>query len=163
MQLCKWVLVAGLVSGECYGEEFCFRSAAEAVAQRGVRDGVGFRLEGVRVDRLGGGAWARVVSCEHPERPGVSVRVEQGVEGKTVADKVAVRVSQAERVMVAGTRVRVVRTEAMARVEVSGIVQDGGAVGDRVRVRIEARDGGEARFLEGLVMGVELVEVGVSQ
>ncbi len=150
--------------GVAKAEERCFRSAHEAALQAGVRDGEGFRLEGVRVDRAQGARWARVVSCPHPERPGMVVKVPANVSAKSAeAAAASGESSLGERpeplrpaMVSAGGLVRVVRLEASARLEMAGVCQTGGAAGDHVRVRIGPP--GEERFVSAVVRGEGLVE-----
>ena len=56
-----------------------------------------------------------------------------------------------------GAAVRVVRVDAMSRLEMAGVAQGDGGVGARVRVRL-ASDG-EARFVSAVVRGEGLVEM----
>ena len=55
MRVLGWMLVMASLPGVCVGQGECFRTVREAALQNGVRDGEGFRLEGVTADRVGGG------------------------------------------------------------------------------------------------------------
>ena len=164
MRVTGWVLLLCCIPGVARAEELCFRSAHEAALQAGVRDGEGFRLDGVRLDRAQGSRWARVVSCLHPERPGVVVKVAaNGSTGKVAGPAAANESGLAERpeaakpaLVTAGGLVRVVRVEATSRLEMAGVCQAGGAAGDHVRVRIGLP--GEERFVSAVVRGEGLVE-----
>ena len=61
-------------------------------------------------------------------------------------------------VVVAEMVVRVVRIEDNLRLEMAGVAQGSGGVGDAVRVRVGAA--GEERFVEGVIRGEGLVELG---
>ena len=149
-------LLVGLsLPGVGLGQGECFRTVREAASQAGVRDGEGFRLEGVTADRMGSGSWARVVRCGHPEQPGAMVKV-KGAATVLQAGRAA---QQEVRMLLVktGTVVRVVGLDAMSRLEMAGVAQGDGAVGERVKVRVPSD--GEARFVEGLVKGEGLVEM----
>ena len=167
------VLILVLVGCCCFNgraENACFRSTKEAALQSGVRDGEGFRLEGVRMDRVGGSRWARVVSCLHPEWPGVTVKVagsreEAGDGTPSLAMKPSgarhAALAMAPPVVLAGAAVRVVRVEAMVRLEMAGVAQESGALGDLVRVRVGAA--GAERLEDGVVRGDGLVALEVAR
>jgi hypothetical protein len=155
-------------------EPSCYSSSAEAAAQVGVRGVEGYRLETLRRDALAGTVWAIVKSCGHPERPGVMVlaSVGSGIAGSFAAGMA--RSSEATvakaLVMLAGTKVRLVQTSDNIRVEMGGVAQSSGAIGDVVRVRLmevslDGSPGDQAswapteRFATGVVRSRDLVEV----
>ncbi len=139
-------------------ETGCFHSVKEAVSQAGVRDGEGFRLEGIRLDRVGGGRWARVVSCLHPERPGMAVRIAGDGAEVQVAGAAAGKLFGVGRTLVAiGSVVQVVQVEANVRLELAGVAQENGALGDAIRVRVGAA--GLEHFVAAVVRGEGLVEL----
>ena len=123
---------------------------------------MGFRLEGIKVDAVGGGMWARVVSCLYPERPAVTVKVlAASLPAEQKAQVAAVR---GPSLVKAGQSVSVLRTEQWARVETAGVVQRAGGLGERVRVRLAGGEqGAEARFVEALVRSDGMVEVEVGR
>ncbi len=143
-------------------QENCFRTVREAATQAGVRDGEGFRLEGIRMDRVQGGQWARVLSCLHPERPAVLVKLLHELSVSTPGVAVAPAAGSVLPVVVtAGSLVRIVRLESMARLEMMGVAQGDGARGDKVRVRLGAA--GEEHFAQAVVRDVGLVELEAAQ
>ena len=141
-----WAL--GVSVGWCWGSEpVCYRTAAEAAEQTGVRGVAGYRLESERRDLYAGTRWVLVRSCEHPERPAVVVLVGTsalpGLFERPTAIPISIPIptvthAQPARVLVlqAGTRVRVVTDEGLVRVEQPGVALAGGAAGERVRVRL---------------------------
>jgi len=170
--LMRWMVgvIAGMMAcGVARASEpSCYRSAAEAAAQVGVRGVEGYRLEAVRRDVFAGTVWAIVKSCGHPERPGVMVLTSLGT-GMASGVGMTRPASQAL-VMLAGSRVRLVQTSENVQMEMSGVAQGSGAVGDRVRVRLvpvslEGGAGEQAswatseRFATGVVRSRDLVEV----
>ncbi len=158
------VVLVMLVSGRCLAESGCFRSVGEAARRAGVRDEGGFRVEGVRRDVFSGVEWVRVMRCGRPELPGVLVRA-AGVDLGTHPDReeAAVRVAQAA-LVAAGDRVRVVWEEGAVRGELAGVAVVSGAVGARVRVRVEGlARAAEERFVEGVVRSVGVVQLEASR
>ena len=152
------IFLAGCCCLPGRAETGCFHSVKEAALQAGVRDGEGFRLEGIRLDRVGGGRWARVVSCVHPERPGMAVRVADERPGVQVAGVAAGRLFGVGRTLVEiGSVVQVVQVEANVRLEVAGVAQESGAMGDAIRVRVGAA--GLEHFVAAVVRGEGLVEM----
>jgi hypothetical protein len=142
----------------CHAEVSCFRTPAQAAVQVGEQQGGGYRLEFVRQDAFGSRNWATVRSCAHPEWPAVVVRSAASVTAPAVNVSAAAQV--APPIVVGGSRVRVVLADAMARVEMSGVAQASGRVGDRIAVRILAPGGdNEGRLAFALVRSADVLEI----
>jgi hypothetical protein len=154
----------------------CFRSVAEAALQTRALDPgtirpetLGFRLEDRRPDALRATSWAVVRSCDHPERPAVMVQVPDaagGRMGRLEPASQGISTSHAaalvELAVTAGSLVRVVRVEANLRFDTVGVAQVGGAIGDRIRVRLmrTADSAGEPeQFLTATIRGANLLEL----
>ena len=164
MQKLWWFAMLG-VSGMAFASEpprTCFRSVAEAVAQthllEGVRtDGLGFRVEDLQRDVLHGRDWAMVRSCEHPERPAVAVAV-----GRITPLPDAAPAHSKAPLVLGGVEVRLVRLEANSRLEMRGVTQAAGALGDTVRVRVlrvGEDQSAEERMVLAVVRGADLLEM----
>jgi hypothetical protein len=161
------LLGAGMGAAAHGSERLCFRTAAEAAAQSGVRDDDGFRLEAMRPDPLDGRAWALVRSCARPEMPAQWVL--SGPPGASGLGRqraslgkatLVQRASIAAAVLHAGSRVTLVLYDDAVRLEVEGIALAGGMVGDKVKVRIlPASAEASERIAEGTIRGANLVEV----
>jgi hypothetical protein len=141
----------------------CFRTAKQAALQVGEQDGGGYRLELVRWDPLRGRGWASVRSCAHPEWPAVMVPAD-AVDSHLSDDKAVAKVGHMEPVgrmdVTGGSLVRVVMADAMVRMEMSGVAQSGGRLGDRIQVRILGpADGGQERVLDAVIRSAQFVEV----
>ncbi len=154
---CGWLmLMAGICGGAWASEPGCYRTAEAAAAQAGVRGVDGYRLEGRRRDVFSGAVWATVKSCAHPERPGIMVIV----SGEAGRSGVALKHDAAAMILLAGSKVTLVEMDDFVRIEMQGVAQGSGALGDRIKVRLVAvsADGGE-RFVDGIVRGSDWVEV----
>ena len=145
------------------GESTCFRTIKEAALQAGVRDGEGFQLAGIRLDRVGGGRWARVVSCSHPERPGMALRVpespleraSENAHSPAAPLSAAAPQSVPAPLVLVGALVHVFKIEQNVRLEMAGVAQQSGGLGDTVKVRVGAV--GEERLASAVVRGEGLV------
>ena len=114
----------------------CFRSLAEAARQGGVEAAQGFRLVDMHVDRIGGTRWARVASCSHPEQPATLVGMPfAGGAGDPGAAPRKQSLVRANPIVRAGQTVQVLRLEADAHLETTGVAEGDGALGDQVSVR----------------------------
>ena len=147
---------AGMAVG-CMAQSTCYRTAAAAVAAAataadlGREDATGFRVEGVRHDAFSQARWALVRSCAHPEWPGQMIRVADAGRGlERTAEPAAARVVVAPILVLAGTRVRVVKLEASVRMELMGVAQANGREGEQLSVRLLV-DGDREQFSVGMV------------
>lgn len=155
-------LVMALGCRSCWAEGSCFRTPSQAAVQVGEAEGGGYRLEFVRVDSFGGRAWAGVRSCLHPEWPVVLVSGIVPVSGSVPhvdTGKSGIGVGQPD--IVGGRTVRVVKTDAMVRIETTGVAQASGRIGERIWVRVVGPGDDKTGHLEsGLVRSAELLEIG---
>ncbi len=152
------VLLMSIWVGSCLAEGTCFRTVEQAAVQVGEAEGGGYRLAFVRVDPFGGRAWAGVRSCVHPDWPLVLVAGSESLQPHPKLDKPAIEARQPD--VVGGRLVRVVQTDRMVRMEMTGLAIGSGRIGDRVWVRIAGADGGSGRLELGLVQAAGVLEVG---
>lgn len=145
-------------AGSCLAEGSCFRTAQQAAAQVGEAEGGGYRLVFVRVDPFGGRAWAGVRSCVHPEWPVVLVAGTEGVQPHLSRDRAGLAMEHPD--VVAGRAVRVVQSDSMVRMEMTGMAMASGRIGDRIWVRIYGTDGGVGRLEIGVVQAAGQLKVG---
>lgn len=157
----------------------CFRSP-EDVVRGGARSGApdsGYRLQSTRWDAQLGRGWATVLSCDHPERPAMTVAlvdaapklspgaavggVVAGLSGPS-AGVVLRPVNAGPPVVRAGEAVRIFRRDDVALIEFSGIAQANGNPGDVIRVRVKHAVSDEAvadQYIAGTVRGPRLLEM----
>ena len=133
----------------------CFQSVAAAVNGTGVEDAQGFRVEAATHSTLDGLTWARVRSCAHPGWPPRLVRT--GARTAPPQSPATPAFEPFAIIMRAGAPVTVLSLEPSVRLQIAGIAIEGGALGQRVRVRI-ASDG-EERFVAGLVKSADTLEM----
>ena len=122
-------------------ESACYRSVAEAAHQTGRQDAAGYRVAKAHQDAFSGASWTTVVSCAHPERPGVLV---QGAPAR--------RRAPGPWLVAVGSEVQLLRVEASMRMELTGTALANGTLGDRVRVRVQGTlNGAQDRVVAGIV------------
>ena len=140
----------------------CYRSVTEAVAGQGTQDGDGYWVESLRLDVLLGRSWATVGRCGHPEWPAMVVasgNARVAVGTPSGSPSAAVSVALAVR---AGAAVTVVRNEEAVRMEMAGVAQQSGGVGERIRVRVvrvSDEAGAPEEFVEAVVKSADVLEM----
>ena len=126
----------------------------------------GYRVTRMHRDAVLGTRWASVERCGHPELPVVTLQA-SGV-GSTAERAEQTRVAGAAvlaagpKVIRPGETVRLWRQETNVRMEMAAVSDEGGAAGDRIRMRVTVQ--GESgvdnvRYVYGLVRGPADVEM----
>ena len=147
----RWMSMAALLNAAC--------AFGQSTASCGI---VAVKHDAVRDLR-----WALVVDCDHSQRPARWVPAGRDVaEMRTVAVVSAPAVAvqgTAPLVVKAGETVRVSNNGDVVRMQTTGVAQESGTVGKRIRVRL-LRQGmesaAEERFVTGVVIGPGSVEMG---
>lgn len=167
-----WIAVMSLAGSipVAFAQTDCARSPAAAVklfravsSNAASAEGVGYRVTEMHWDPLLRQNWARVANCEHPEWPEVSLRVEamKKVSGHLI-DRTGPEISPFVAVIHAGDVVRLWRREDLLRIEVTGVAEESGGVGKKIRVRLLRRSADsqakEEQFT-GIVRGPSDVEM----
>jgi len=123
----------------------------------------GYRVTRIQSDPVLGQRWAMITSCGHPEWPSIalptngasSLNPPQGAERpltESVRQALVIR---------AGDVVRLWRQESLLRIEVTGVSEESGGLGNTVRVRL-LRSAGDQSIPEqfsGVVRGPSNVEI----
>lgn len=120
----------------------------------------GYRVASVRWDPVMKQSWATIVSCAHPERPGISLRTGDASHAEHGLS-VPVREDRSP-VVRAGDIVEIWRQENLLRIEVTGVAEQSGSVGETIRVRLLRRPGSSQSIeeqLSGVVRGRADVEM----
>jgi len=128
-----------LLSAQAGASSPCFISPEAAasssdLAARSVSDNIGFRLKSRRWDPLIGRNWVTVESCARPDLPAITLPAGAAT---TVSAFRATSPSLLVRPdVIAGQTVQIRYTDENVRIEMSGIAQQSGNPGDRIRVRL---------------------------
>lgn len=164
---CVMVMAALQSAGTAAFASGCARTPAAAARLAGVKSAVpwmpedkGYRVTGVRWDPVMQQSWATIVSCEHPEWPGFSLRTR---DADDTLRKGSVPVHEDRSPLVrAGDVVELWRQEDLLRIEVSAVAEQNGGMGETIRVRLLRRPGSyqsaEEQF-NGVVRGRGDVEM----
>lgn len=154
-------------AGTAAAASVCARTPAAALRSAGVKtalpsisDDKGYRVTGVRWDPVMQQSWATIVSCEHPEWPGISLRT-RDADDTSRKGSVPAREDRSPLVR-AGDVVELWRQEDLLRIEVAAVAEQNGGMGETIRVRLARRPGSyqstEEQF-NGVVRGRGDVEM----
>ena len=142
----------------------CASTPSEAVnaGSRQMDGQAGYRIAAVRADPLLHQRWATVVRCDHPELPSfiVFLPAQEQESALPVAAQTQLRVLPPA--IKAGDSVRLWSRSSTLQIEVSGVAEESGAIGSRIRVRVAhaGLDGQmTGRTIAGVVRGPAMVEI----
>jgi hypothetical protein len=93
----------------------------------------GFRMTQRRWDPLIGRNWVTIESCQHPERPAMTL---PSSIPAPLAERTAAAQPAALPVVRAGETVRILYRQGNVRIEMGGVAQTSGNPGDTIRVRL---------------------------
>lgn len=164
--LLSLIALSGLQSASAFAAG-CAETPAAAARLAGTKamssfmpEDKGYRVANVRWDPVMQQSWATIVSCEHPEWPGVSLRTDKTSE---MQRGLSTRARDEHSPLVrAGDVVELWRQEDLLRIEVSGVAEQSGSVGETIRVRLLRRAGSNQSVEEqfnGVVRGRADVEM----
>lgn len=130
-------------------------------------EGQGYRVTSIRWDPVLRQNWAMVARCDHPEWPEFSLRAEQasagtGYAGESITQATGRPLIHAPIVVHAGDIVQVWKSEDLLRIDVTGVAEESGGVGKRIRVRLRRRNTDDQSIeeqLTGIVRGPSNVEM----
>jgi flagellar basal body P-ring formation chaperone FlgA len=156
------ICLAHTALAACYTTPLMAIAAASVTSSSSISEKRGYRVERIQSDPVLRQTWAMVLRCDHPEWPAVAVplrdsslplrvRVQEGA--KNIPQSVVIR---------AGEIVRVWRQETSLRIEVAGISEGNGGLGDLIKVRLMRRNTDDQSIDEqfsGIVRGPSDVEM----
>ena len=147
----------------CVGWASCFATPKAAVDAdvSTEKTGVGgYKVVRMQKDGLSGKNWAFVADCSHPDWPAVALPIASLPSMKVLQ---LVSSGLTSPIMIhAGDPVRLFRHELLLQIEVAGISEESGSLGDTVRVRlaqISRDDGSIPEEFTGIVQGPSTVEM----
>ncbi len=124
----------------------------------------GFRVVKIQSDLILRQRWAMIASCGHPEWPAFAIAIGgYGSPQTSRQTEQSLHTSGREAPLVlAGEIIRLWRQEDLLRIEVAGVSEDSGGLGETIRVRLLQRNADDqsapAAFL-GVVRGRSNVEI----
>jgi hypothetical protein len=169
--LCWVVVLSAYISSTCYGQGACYNTPRAAIdssrpgslispmSKRG-----GYRVTSIQSDVVLGQRWALIASCDHPEWPTLALQV---YESKPLPSTLQIRqrpqdLISATPVVHAGDPVRLWKQEDLLRIEIAGISEESGSLGNKIRVRLLHRNTDDQAMQEqfsGIIRGPSDVEM----
>jgi hypothetical protein len=125
----------------------------------------GYRVTKVQSDPVLGQRWAMIASCGHPEWSAIALPANE-VRSLKVSPKAAERLSsdsaKTALAIHAGDIVRLWKQQTLSRIEVAGVSEESGGVGEIIRVRLlqsATNDQSIPEQFSGVVRGPSNVEI----
>jgi Chaperone for flagella basal body P-ring formation len=156
------ICLAHTALAACYTTPLMAIAAASVTSSSSISEKRGYRVERIQSDPVLRQTWAMVLRCDHPEWPAVAVPLRDSTlppgarlqeSAKNITQSVVIR---------AGEIVRVWRQETSLRIEVAGISEGNGGLGDLIKVRLMRRNTDDQSIDEqfsGIVRGPSDVEM----
>jgi hypothetical protein len=119
-------------------------------------------MERIQTDPVLRQTWVMVIRCDHPEWPAVAVPLRDSILPFRLREQENAKYIPASVVIHAGEIVRLWRQEVSWRIEVAGISEGNGRLGDLIRVRLLRRNTDDQSIEEqfsGIVRGPSDVEM----
>lgn len=137
-------------------------AAGSSTSPSPISEGSGYRVERIQSDPVLRQTWAMVIRCDHPEWPAVAVPLSDSILPLRVRGQESAKNIQPAVVIHAGEIVRLWRKETSLRIEVAGISEGNGGLGDPIKVRLLRRsidDQSREEQFSGIVRGPSDVEM----
>jgi hypothetical protein len=149
--------LAGPAQAICYSTpRLAIDSALSSGASSPAATAGGYRVVSVQSDPVLRQRWAMVVNCAHPEWPAIAMQARDDDSLKAMQPIAP----QSAIVVHIGDIVRLWRQESLSRVEVAGVSEGSGAIGETIRVRLlHSSSEEQPRQLLGVVRGPSDVEM----
>ena len=122
----------------------------------------GYRVERIQSDPVLRQTWAMVIRCDHPEWPAVALPLRYSILQSLLREQEGGKYIPTSVVIRAGEIVRLWSQEISSRIEVTGISEGNGRLGDLIKVRLLRRNTDDQSIEEqfsGIVRGPSDVEI----
>jgi len=146
----------------------CYRTPADAIAANlksssySISEDGGYRVAKIQSDPVLSQSWATIILCDHPGWPALAFPLRSPILLVQVTGQEGVTKTLAPVVVHVGDMVRLWRQERFLRIEVAGISEGNGRLGDLVNVRLLRKntdDQSIAGQFSGIVRGLSDVEM----
>jgi hypothetical protein len=162
----RGIFVAIPAPAACYNTPRAAVDALEANSSvSSTSDKSGYRVTKIQSDPVLGQRWAMIASCGHPEWSAFALRTNE-VSSLKEPPKAGGRLSSdsanTSTAIHAGDIVRLWKQETLSRIEVAGVSEESGAVGEIIRVRLlrsATNDQSIPEQFSGVVRGPSNVEI----
>jgi hypothetical protein len=162
---CACVLVSvGSVQAACYRTPRAAIDSFNPATNISPVSAGGYRVTSLQSDPILEQRWALVVSCDHPEWPVSALPLEEAGSSSSTSrmSRASQNIGSAKRLVRAGDLVRLWRQEDLLRIEIAGVSEDSGGLGDTIRVRPQHRnteDSSTQAEFSGIIRGPSNVEM----
>jgi hypothetical protein len=153
--------LANTALGACYSTPLMAIATGSLTSSSSTSES-GYRVERIQRDPVLKQTWAMVIRCDHPEWPAVALPLRDSIIPSRLREHESARNIPASVVIRAGEIVRLWRQETSLRIEVAGISEGNGGLGDLIRVRLLRRNTDDQSLEEqfaGIVRGPSDVEM----
>jgi Chaperone for flagella basal body P-ring formation len=159
------VLVVNSARAICYvTPRAAFDAAITSSSFSPTLESSGYRVTRIQSDPVLGRRWAMIVSCSHPEWPALALPANGTISIKTLQEgnRSLTESIKTAPVIHAGDIVRLWRQESLLRIEIAGVSEESGGLGNTIRVRLLRRNTDDQSIPEqysGVVRGPSNVEI----
>jgi hypothetical protein len=156
------ICLANTALAACYRTPLMAIAAASATSYSSISEKLGYRVERIQSDPVLRQTWAMVIRCDHPEWPAVAIPLRDSILPLRLREQERAKDIPGSVVIRAGEIVRLWRQETSLRIEVAGISEGNGGLGDQIKVRLLRRNTDDQSIGEqfsGIVRGPSDVEM----
>ena len=156
------ICLANTALAVCYSTPFTAITTGSLTSSSSISEGGGYRVERIKSDPVLKQTWALVSRCDHPEWPTVALPLRDSILPLQLREQERAKDIQESVVVHAGEIVRLWRQETSLRIEVAGISEGNGGLGDLIKVRLLRRNTDDHSIDEqfsGIVRGPSDVEM----
>ena len=156
------ICLANTALAACYSTPLMAIATGSLTSSSSISEGGGYRVERIQSDSVLRQTWAMVIRCDHPDWPAVAVPLRDSILPVRVRGQESAKNIPPAVVIHAGEIVRLWRQETSLRIEVAGISEGNGGLGDPIKVRLLRRntdDQSREEQFSGIVRGPSDVEM----
>jgi hypothetical protein len=167
-----WIAILSVysLSSTCLGQGACYVTPRAAIDSSKVGSlispvstGGGYRVTSIQQDVVLGRRWALIASCDHPEWPALALQMYGSSPLPSALQiKQGIRDVISTPVVHAGDPVRLWKQEDLLRIEIAGVSEESGGLGNTIRVRLLHRNTDNLSIQErfsGIIRGPSDVEM----
>ncbi|MBB5338501.1 hypothetical protein HDF13_000834 [Edaphobacter lichenicola] len=146
----------------------CYKTPTDAIAvdvtssSYSILESGGYRVARIQSDPVLRQSWATIIHCGHPGWPAVALPLPDSIPPIRLREQGSVNNIPSSVLIRAGEIVRLWRQESFLRIEVAGISEGNGGLGDLIKVRLLRRGTDDQTIAEqfsGIVRGPSDVEM----
>jgi hypothetical protein len=156
------ICLANTALAACYSTPLIAVASGSSTSPSSILGSGGYRVERIQSDPVLRQTWAMVIRCDHPEWPAVALPLRDSILPLRLREQESEKSIPASVVIRAGEIVRLWRQEISCRIEVTGISEGNGSLGDLIKVRLLRRNTDDQSIEEqfsGIVRGASDVEM----